>query len=86
MRYSLSKNLKTVEILMSMAGKFYSEKSYYNVLDIDEFRMSAYNQGRVLQKNNKTFDTFCVRLTVKRLKEFFRTWKQFTDSLIQFKN
>ena len=48
MRYSLSKNLKTVEILMSMAGKFFSEKSYYNVLDIDEFRMSAYNQGRVL--------------------------------------
>ena len=82
MRNALSKNLKTVEILMNMAGKFYSEKSYFNVLDIDEFRINAYNQGRVLQRNNKTFDTYCVRLTVKRLKEFFRTWRQFTDSLI----
>lgn len=82
MRHALSKNLKTVEILMNMAGKFYSEKSYFNVLDIDEFRINAYNQGRVLQRNNKTFDTYCVRLTVKRLKEFFHTWRQFTDSLI----
>ena len=82
MRHALSKNLKTVEILMNMAGKFYSEKSYFNILDIDEFRMNAYNKGRVLLRNNKTFDTYCVRLTVKRLKEFFRTWRQFTDSLI----
>ena len=82
MRNALSKNLKTVEILMNMAGKFYSEKSYFNVLDIDEFRINAYNQGRVLQRNNKTFDTYCVRLTVKRLKEFFRTWRKFTDSQI----
>jgi hypothetical protein len=82
MRHALSKNLKTVEILMNMAGKFYSDKSYFNVLDIDEFRINAYNQGRVLQRNNKTFDSYCVRLTVKRLKEFFRTWRQFTDSLI----
>jgi hypothetical protein len=86
MRYALSKNLKTVEILMNMAGKFYSDKCFFNVLDIDEFRIKAYNQGRVLQRNNKTFDTYCVRLTVKRLKEFFQTWRQFTDSLIQFKN
>ena len=71
---------------MNMVGKFYSEKRFYNVLDIDEFRMKAYNQGRVLQRNNRTFDTNCVRLTVKRLKEFFHTWRQFSDSLIQFKN
>jgi hypothetical protein len=63
---------------MSMAGKFYSEKW----CTIDEFRMNAYRQGRVLQRNKKTFDTYCVRLTVKRLKEFFQTWRQFSDSLI----
>jgi hypothetical protein len=74
--------MKTVEILMNMAGKFYSEKTYFNVLDIDEFRMNAYSQGRVLHRNKKTFDTYCVRLTVKRLKEFFQTWRQFSDSLI----
>ena len=64
---------------MNMAGKFYSEKGFF---DIDEFRMNAYRQGRVLQRNKKTFDTYCVRLTVKRLKEFFQTWRQFSDSLI----
>jgi hypothetical protein len=68
---------------MNMAGKFYSEKRcFFNVLDIDEFRMNAYRQGRVLQRNKKTFDSYCVRLTVKRLKEFFQTWRQFSDSLI----
>ena len=65
---------------MNMAGKFYSEKRSF--FDIDEFRMNAYRQGRVLQRNKKTFDTYCVRLTVKRLKEFFQTWRQFSDSLI----
>ena len=67
---------------MNMAGKFYSEKTFFNVLDIDEFRMNAYRQGRVLQRNKKMFDTYCVRLTVRRLKEFFQTWRQFSDSLI----
>ena len=56
---------------MSMVGKSYTEKAFYNVLDIDEFRVTAYNQGRVPKRESKVFDTFCVRLTIKRLKEYF---------------
>jgi len=57
MRSALNKNMKSAKILFDFIGKHYQNKSYYNQLDVDEFRISAYNQGRVLKKNQTVFDT-----------------------------